>query len=51
MVEDGRAVSREVQLGLAGRERVEVRSGLTPDDVVLAPGTAIGARVRAVEGL
>lgn len=51
VVEDGRAVSREVQLGLAGRERVEVRSGLTPDDVVLAPGTAIGARVRAVEGL
>ncbi len=49
VVEDGVVASREVTLGLAGRDRVEVVSGLAPEDVVLAPGAPVGKRVRAVE--
>ncbi|MDP2306829.1 MAG: efflux RND transporter periplasmic adaptor subunit [Pseudomonadota bacterium] len=49
VLEDGRVASREVTLGLAGRDRVEVSSGLAPDDVVLAPGATIGRRVRITE--
>lgn len=48
VVEDGRVASRRVTLGVAGRERVEVVEGLTPDDVVLAPGAPAGRRVRAL---
>lgn len=46
VVEDGRVALRPVSLGLEGRERVEVRAGLGPDDVVLAPGAPVGRRVR-----
>jgi putative ABC transport system permease protein len=45
----GRVASREVTLGLVGRESVEVLRGLAPGEVVLAPGTPVGTRVR-VEG-
>lgn len=47
VVEDDRVVLRDVQLGLTGRERVEVLSGLAAEDLVLAPGAPVGARVRA----
>lgn len=43
---DGRAVPRSVALGLVGRDAVEVVSGLAPGDLVLAPGTPAGKRVR-----
>ncbi len=49
VVDDGRVASRAVSLGLTGRDRVEVLSGLAPEDVVLAPGALVGRRVRAVE--
>lgn len=45
-VVDGRAVARSVTLGLVGRDTVEVVSGLASGDVVLAPGTPAGKRVR-----
>lgn len=47
--EHGRAVSRPVVLGIKGRDKVEVLSGLGPDDRVIASppsGLAAGARLR-----
>ena len=49
VMEDGRVATRAVTLGLTGRERVAVLTGLEPGDVVLEPGAAVGKRVRAVE--
>ena len=49
VVDGGRVASRPVTLGLAGRESVEVLRGLAPGEVVLAPGTPVGTRVRVVE--
>lgn len=49
VVQDGVVASREVTLGLEGRERIEVVRGLAPDDVVVAPGLRVGTRVRPVE--
>jgi len=48
LVVDGRASWRPVQLGQAGQERVEVKGGITDDDVVLSPdGVFAGMRVRS----
>lgn len=49
VMEDGRVATRAVTLGLTGRDRVAVLTGLEPGDVVLEPGAAVGGRVRAVE--
>jgi HlyD family secretion protein len=49
VVEDGVATARPVTLGLVGRERVEVLSGLTAEMFVLAPGAPLGRRVRPEE--
>ncbi|MDP2316414.1 MAG: efflux RND transporter periplasmic adaptor subunit [Pseudomonadota bacterium] len=49
VVEDGKAAPRAVTLGLAGRDRVAVVSGLDPGDLVLPPDVPAGSRVRVVE--
>lgn len=49
VVEAGRVERRAVTLGLLGRERVELLSGLAEDALILAPGTPLGRRVRATE--
>lgn len=47
MVDDaGRARWREITVGLRGRERVEVTSGLSPGDVVVGPAAAAGGPPR-----
>lgn len=47
VAEDGRAVQRSLALGLVGRDVVEVKSGLRPGELVLAPAAATaGQRVR-----
>ena len=49
VVDDGgRVAARPVTLGLIGRELVEVLRGLAPGEVILAPGTPVGTRVRVV---
>ena len=48
VVDGGRVASRPVTLGLVGREFVEVLRGLAPGEVILAPGTPVGTRVRVV---
>ena len=50
-VEDGRAVRRDVELGLRGLTLTEVAAGLAPGDWILADaqaGLAPGDRVRVV---
>jgi RND family efflux transporter MFP subunit len=49
VVEDGRARSRAVTTGIAGRDRVEIRDGLAGTETIIAEppaGLADGARVR-----
>jgi membrane fusion protein, multidrug efflux system len=53
VVDDDRAVRRDVQVGLQGRDRVEIRSGVQPGDRVVVAGASLlsdGARVRVVNG-
>jgi HlyD family secretion protein len=40
--EDGKARWREVVVGLHGRDRVEITSGLTPGDIVVTPAAPSG---------
>lgn len=50
VAEWGRVTTREVELGLVGRETVEVVRGLSPGDVVLPPAVAaVGRLVRVKE--
>lgn len=50
VAEDGRARTRDVQLGLVGRDAVEVVRGLAPGEVVLPPrSTADGRRILLAE--
>lgn len=52
VVEDGRARARDVVLGAVASGRVEVRSGLAPDDAVIVGGAAYvddGEAVRRVD--
>jgi len=49
VVDGGRVAARPVTLGLVGRESVEVLRGLAPGEVIVAPGTPVGTRVRVVE--
>jgi RND family efflux transporter MFP subunit len=49
VVEDGRAVSREVKIGITGHLRTQILGGLSDDARVIAdppPGLAAGMRVR-----
>lgn len=50
IVENGRAVRRNVRLGLQGNSRIEILSGVEPGVIVIptASDTALGARVRPV---
>ncbi len=53
VVEDGRAVRREVTLGIRGEGSVEIVSGLNENDEVIDAGTnspVEGERVRTVQG-
>ncbi len=49
-IRDGRAVKRPVKLGLRGNAEVEIREGLSADDVAIPvnSGVLTGQRVRAV---
>lgn len=52
VVENGRAVRREVKVGIRGTRAIEIVSGLTAQDRVISPATAAirdGERVRAIE--
>jgi HlyD family secretion protein len=50
VAEDGRAVRREVRIGIVGDSLVEVRSGLAADERVLPLDVEPGAHVRPVAG-
>jgi RND family efflux transporter MFP subunit len=50
VIEDGRARSRAVTTGIAGRDRIEIRDGLAGTETIIAEppaGLADGARVRS----
>lgn len=52
VVEDDRAVLRDVEVGLRGRDRVQILSGVEPGEAVVVEGAALlsdGALVRIVD--